>query len=168
MLARILEIFLKSILLCSYQKSLSRPLISLIHVSQRLFIFPYFLGYDLIFGVYETFALWTAPTERKKTVDTISRCDPFESFASCAFHQRIRIFPQNFITKIMCFSIDRPKHQNIAGEMSTAGQEPILPAVLEFPETHQEPFLRQVISDLDVNVPNFKLAPVYTLYLCAR
>lgn len=49
-----------------------------------------------------------------------------------------------------------------------AGQEPILPAVLEFPETHQEAFLRQVISDLDVNVPNFKLAPVYTLYLCAR
>lgn len=52
--------------------------------------------------------------------------------------------------------------------MSNAGQEPILPAVLEFPETHQEVFLRQVISDLDVNVPNFKLAPVYTLYLCAR
>lgn len=52
--------------------------------------------------------------------------------------------------------------------MSGAGQEPILPAVLEFPETHQEAFLRQVIADLDVNVPNFKLAPVYTLYLCAR
>lgn len=48
------------------------------------------------------------------------------------------------------------------------GQEPILPAVLEFPETHQEAFLRQVITDLDVNVPNFKLAPVYSLYLCAR
>uniref|UniRef100_A0A1L8E626 Putative actin filament-binding protein afadin n=1 Tax=Nyssomyia neivai TaxID=330878 RepID=A0A1L8E626_9DIPT len=48
------------------------------------------------------------------------------------------------------------------------GQEPILPAVLEFPETHQEAFLRQVIPDLDVNAPYFKLAPVYTLYLCAR
>ena len=48
------------------------------------------------------------------------------------------------------------------------GQEPILPAVLEFPETHQEAFLSQVISELDVNIPNFKLAPVYTLYLCAR
>lgn len=48
------------------------------------------------------------------------------------------------------------------------GQEPILPAVLEFPETQQETFLTQVISELDVNVPNFKLAPVYTLYLCAR
>lgn len=48
------------------------------------------------------------------------------------------------------------------------GQEPILPAVLEFPETHQEIFLGQVISELDVNQPNFKLAPVYTLYLCAR
>lgn len=48
------------------------------------------------------------------------------------------------------------------------GQEPILPAVLEFPETYQDTFLQQVISDLDVNVPNFKLAPVYTLYLCAR
>lgn len=68
----------------------------------------------------------------------------------------------------MCPCIDRPKHQIIPGEMSSAGQEPILPAVLEFPETHQDAFLRQVISDLDVNVPNFKLAPVYTLYLCAR
>ncbi|XP_055378008.1 afadin isoform X4 [Condylostylus longicornis] len=48
------------------------------------------------------------------------------------------------------------------------GQEPILPAVLEFPETHQENFLRQVITELDVNAPNFKLSPVYTLYLCAR
>lgn len=48
------------------------------------------------------------------------------------------------------------------------GQEPILPAVLEFPETHQDTFLRHVITGLDVNAPNFKLAPVYTLYLCAR
>lgn len=52
--------------------------------------------------------------------------------------------------------------------MSGGGQEPILPAVLEFPETHQDSFLHQVIVDLDVNVPNFKLAPVYSLYLCAR
>ncbi|KAL5273672.1 MLLT4 family protein [Megaselia abdita] len=48
------------------------------------------------------------------------------------------------------------------------GQEPILPAVLEFPETYQDNFLRQVIIDLDVNAPVFKLAPVYSLYLCAR
>lgn len=48
------------------------------------------------------------------------------------------------------------------------GQEQILPAVLEFPELHQDIFLRQVITELDVNAPNFKLAPVYTLYLCAR
>lgn len=48
------------------------------------------------------------------------------------------------------------------------GQEPILPAVLEFPETYQEQFLRQVITELDVNVPSIKLAPAYTLYLCAR
>ena len=52
--------------------------------------------------------------------------------------------------------------------MEPQGQEAILPAVLEFPEHHQEQFLKQVISDLDVNSPNFKLAPVYTLYLCAR
>jgi hypothetical protein len=52
--------------------------------------------------------------------------------------------------------------------IETGGQEPILPAVLEFPEQHQEPFLQQVITELDVNSPNFKLAPVYTLYLCAR
>jgi afadin len=48
------------------------------------------------------------------------------------------------------------------------GTEPILPAVLEFPEHHQDQFLRAVITELDVNSPNFKLAPVYTLYLCAR
>ncbi|XP_011184903.2 afadin isoform X2 [Zeugodacus cucurbitae] len=48
------------------------------------------------------------------------------------------------------------------------GQEAILPAVLEFPETHQELFLRHIISELDVNAPHFKLAPVYSMYLCAR
>ncbi|XP_070491228.1 afadin isoform X2 [Chironomus tepperi] len=48
------------------------------------------------------------------------------------------------------------------------GQEAILPAVLEFPEHSQEQFLKSVITELDVNAPNFKLAPVYTLYLCAR
>lgn len=52
--------------------------------------------------------------------------------------------------------------------MDIGGQEPILPAVLEFPETHQDLFLAHVITELDVNQPNFKLAPVYTLYLCAR
>lgn len=62
----------------------------------------------------------------------------------------------------------QPSHAatSIAGE--PGGQEPILPAVLEFPEQNQEPFLQSVISELDVNSPNFKLAPVYTLYLCAR
>lgn len=57
---------------------------------------------------------------------------------------------------------------NNVNESQNGGQEPILPAVLEFPETHQETFLRQVITELDVNIPTFKLAPVYTLYLCAR
>ncbi|XP_053670989.1 afadin [Anopheles nili] len=62
----------------------------------------------------------------------------------------------------------QPSHAatSISGE--PGGQEPILPAVLEFPEQNQEPFLQSVISELDVNSPNFKLAPVYTLYLCAR
>ncbi|XP_030562143.1 afadin isoform X4 [Drosophila novamexicana] len=55
-----------------------------------------------------------------------------------------------------------------SGSGDVQGQEPILPAVLEFPETHQENFLRHIISELDVNVPHFKLAPVYSLYLCAR
>lgn len=62
----------------------------------------------------------------------------------------------------------RSKVQTIPSDLPNCGQEPILPAVLEFPETHQEAFLRQVVADLDVNAPNFKLAPVYTLYLCAR
>ncbi|KAL9896880.1 adherens junction formation factor afadin isoform 3-T4 [Glossina fuscipes fuscipes] len=52
--------------------------------------------------------------------------------------------------------------------VESQGQEPILPAVLEFPETHQDLFLRHIITELDVNSPHFKLAPVYSLYLCAR
>ncbi|CAO1424821.1 unnamed protein product [Diamesa hyperborea] len=61
-----------------------------------------------------------------------------------------------------------PSGMSATPTIEPQGQEPILPAVLEFPEHHQEPFLKQVISELDVNSPNFKLAPVYTLYLCAR
>ncbi|XP_004529230.1 afadin isoform X3 [Ceratitis capitata] len=56
----------------------------------------------------------------------------------------------------------------IGSGVENQGQEAILPAVLEFPETHQELFLRHIISELDVNAPHFKLAPVYSLYLCAR
>lgn len=48
------------------------------------------------------------------------------------------------------------------------GQDPILPAVLEFPEEPQEQFLARVITHLDVTTPAFRLAPAYTLYLCAR
>lgn len=66
------------------------------------------------------------------------------------------------------FFFCRNRKQSIGMDMSGMGQESILPAVLEFPETHQESFLHQVISDLDVNIPNFRLAPVYSLYLCAR
>ncbi|XP_063706999.1 afadin isoform X3 [Culicoides brevitarsis] len=58
------------------------------------------------------------------------------------------------------------RNQKVADQPQ--GQEQILPAVLEFPELHQESFLRRVITELDVNAPNFKLAPVYSLYLCAR
>lgn len=64
------------------------------------------------------------------------------------------------------FSLSRSKKQ--ANLEMGGGQEPILPAVLEFPETQQETFLHHVIVDLDVNSPYFKLAPVYSLYLCAR
>lgn len=62
----------------------------------------------------------------------------------------------------------QPSHAAASISSEPGGQEPILPAVLEFPEQHQESFLQAVISELDVNSPNFKLAPVYTLYLCAR
>nr|XP_022907199.1 afadin isoform X2 [Onthophagus taurus] len=48
------------------------------------------------------------------------------------------------------------------------GHDPILPAVLEFPEEPQELFLARVITHLDVTTPTFRLAPAYTLYLCAR
>nr|XP_049703133.1 afadin isoform X3 [Helicoverpa armigera] len=56
-----------------------------------------------------------------------------------------------------------------AGMISGRGcQEAILPAVLEFPEAGQAQFLAAVITHLDPHAPAFKLAPVYTLYLCAR
>ncbi|XP_055684220.1 afadin isoform X2 [Lutzomyia longipalpis] len=74
-------------------------------------------------------------------------------------------------TKSISSNKSAGSNQEIRGkiqQVNEPGQEPILPAVLEFPETHQEAFLRQVIPDLDVNAPYFKLAPVYTLYLCAR
>ncbi|CAH1117411.1 unnamed protein product [Phaedon cochleariae] len=48
------------------------------------------------------------------------------------------------------------------------GHDPILPAVLEFPEEPQEQFLARVITHLDVGQPTFRLAPAYALYLCAR
>lgn len=54
------------------------------------------------------------------------------------------------------------------GGASRPGQEAILPAVLEFPEQGQAQFLAAVITRLDPHAPAFKLAPVYTLYLCAR
>lgn len=159
-------------------------------VSFVLFIFPYFRRYALWSMVSSSVglrndALCTCAvhtTTKRNSIDMISRCDSFESFITRSVcvrdspFRRWRTFFQFFLgfwlncVRCTCalFYLCRSKHPNIPGEMSTAGQEPILPAVLEFPETHQEPFLRQVISDLDVNVPNFKLAPVYTLYLCAR
>ncbi|XP_023941942.2 afadin isoform X3 [Bicyclus anynana] len=54
------------------------------------------------------------------------------------------------------------------GSIARSGQEAILPAVLEFPEAGQAQFLAAVITHLDPHAPAFKLAPVYTLYLCAR
>ncbi|CAH2992029.1 unnamed protein product [Chilo suppressalis] len=62
-------------------------------------------------------------------------------------------------------------HENrMSATVPTArpGQEAILPAVLEFPEQGQAQFLAAVITRLDPHAPAFKLAPVYTLYLCAR
>lgn len=68
---------------------------------------------------------------------------------------------------IICLNLSR-RSPKIGSGVENQGQEAILPAVLEFPETHQELFLRHIISELDVNAPHFKLAPVYSLYLCAR
>lgn len=71
----------------SYRSSMSRNV---------CLFFRIFLDTIFIFGVYETLHFeqhnWT------KSVDTISRCDPFESFASCAFHQRIRFFQKFHFT----------------------------------------------------------------------
>ncbi|XP_058812583.1 afadin isoform X4 [Topomyia yanbarensis] len=70
--------------------------------------------------------------------------------------------------RVSTFPKLQPSHAAASISSEPGGQEPILPAVLEFPEQHQEAFLQAVTSELDVNSPNFKLAPVYTLYLCAR
>ncbi|XP_013177588.1 PREDICTED: afadin-like [Papilio xuthus] len=59
-------------------------------------------------------------------------------------------------------------HDNRVSTCARPGQEAILPAVLEFPEAGQAQFLAAVITRLDPHAPAFKLAPVYTLYLCAR
>ncbi|CAH2075120.1 unnamed protein product, partial [Iphiclides podalirius] len=59
-------------------------------------------------------------------------------------------------------------HDNRVSLSARPGQEAILPAVLEFPEAGQAQFLAAVITRLDPHAPAFKLAPVYTLYLCAR
>ncbi|XP_015600405.1 afadin isoform X4 [Cephus cinctus] len=48
------------------------------------------------------------------------------------------------------------------------GNDPILPAVLEFLEETEEAFLHAVITDVEPSAPQFKLAPTYTLYLAAR
>ncbi|XP_043480029.1 afadin isoform X3 [Leptopilina heterotoma] len=48
------------------------------------------------------------------------------------------------------------------------GTDPILPAVLEFLEQSEDTFLHAVITDVEPNSPQFKLAPTYTLYLAAR
>lgn len=46
--------------------------------------------------------------------------------------------------------------------------ETILPAVLELWEETEEPFLNSIITNVDVNQVQFKLAPTYTLYLAVR
>lgn len=78
------------------------------------------------------------------------------SLISTFFHSRSQSFAKP------------PTGMSATPTIEAQGQEAILPAVLEFPEHSQEQFLKAVITDLDVNAPNFKLAPVYTLYLCAR
>lgn len=162
-LARILEVFVEFILLYSYQYHSC----SFVYRNVCL-LFRIFFDTDFVFfGFTKRCTLNTYRNTNSGRRDAIRSVGAIRSNRSLR-SIRLRAFNFSFVLTFMCFSIDRTKHQNMSGEMSTAGQEPILPAVLEFPETHQEAFLRQVISDLDVNVPNFKLAPVYTLYLCAR
>ncbi len=48
------------------------------------------------------------------------------------------------------------------------GTDQILPAVLEIKEETEETLLNEIITSLDPNVPSFKLAPAYCLYLMAR
>lgn len=72
---------------------------------------------------------------------------------------------------IFCLILIKVLSFRMAGSVGSAvrpGQEAILPAVLEFPEAGQAQFLNAVITRLDPHAPAFKLAPVYTLYLCAR
>ncbi|CAH0727900.1 unnamed protein product, partial [Brenthis ino] len=74
----------------------------------------------------------------------------------------------NVETKSICSAKSGGSGQDNRSAMSSRGQEAILPAVLEFPEAGQAQFLAAVITRLDPHAPAFKLAPVYTLYLCAR
>ncbi|XP_067124139.1 afadin-like isoform X2 [Centruroides vittatus] len=48
------------------------------------------------------------------------------------------------------------------------GNDPILPAVLEFWEEGEDKFLNATITQLDPSQVQFKLAPTYTLYMAAR
>ncbi|XP_065208154.1 afadin isoform X2 [Planococcus citri] len=49
-----------------------------------------------------------------------------------------------------------------------SGTDAILPAVLEIREETEEALLNEIVSSLNPNVPSFKLAPAYCLYLMAR
>jgi len=43
-----------------------------------------------------------------------------------------------------------------------------LPATLEFLETGEDAFFAAVVSEVNGQAVHFKLAPTYTLYMCAR
>ena len=49
-----------------------------------------------------------------------------------------------------------------------SGSDAILPAVLEIREETEEALLNEIVTSLNPNVPSFKLAPAYCLYLMAR
>ena len=52
--------------------------------------------------------------------------------------------------------------------MQPQGRDHILPAVLEFREETEEIFFDEIMTSLDVNNVQFKLAPTYTLYMATR
>lgn len=65
-------------------------------------------------------------------------------------------------------SLGRESSQGRGSYEQRRGNDPILPAVLEFWEESEDKFLTAAVTQLDPSHVQFKLSPTYTLYMAAR